>query len=197
MPTLVGPATPVEVPAQGDSELSAMTVFGRASTLITDELLRRQKAKAEHRPWVQGVTYQLLGTMITNGFSGLFEKRIRNFDRKLSSDQTELNPFQIGLLATFAHHMGAMGETERSYFGPRLWYAYRHYVPHEFLGGFLHQVWTKGAQHRASDGYIEPDFALWVAMNRAVDPSPENRGQYPAAIEKMVAQIRAVSSTLR
>lgn len=197
MPTLAGAATAIDVPVVGASDLAAMALFGEASGLISTELHVRKKEKAEHREWLQGVTYQLIGMIISNGFAGLFKERIANFDRKRPATAKQINPFQIGLLATFAHDKGVMNEPERRYFGTRLWYAYRHYVPHEFLAGFLHQVWVKGAEERAATDYIEPNFVSWVMLQRAVDPTPMRRGQYPAAFEERVEQTKMVISALR
>ncbi len=173
-----------------------MDIFGGASDLICTELHVRKKANADYREWLQGVTYQLIGMIISNGFAGLFEERIANFGRRRPATAKQINPFQIGHLATFAHDKGVMNETERHHFGTRLWYAYRHYVPHEFLAGFLHQVWAKGTEQRAATDYIEPDFVSWVMFERAVDPTPECRGQYPIAIEEKVERVRIMADVI-
>lgn len=193
MPTLADGETPIEVPAPGDQPLAAMALFGDACRLISTELHRRYDANAENREWLQRVAYQLIGQMISNGFAGLFEERIVNFGRKRTAASRQINPFQKGLLATFAHDKGVMNEQKRHIFGLRLWYAYRHYVPHEFLTAFLGQVWSDGADQRAIAEYIDPDFASWVMFERAADPAPERRGLYPVSLEEQVELVRKLS----
>ena len=195
MPTLSGAPVAIDVPAPGDHSLRAMALFSEGSGLISRELHLRDKSDPEHPKWLQGVTYQFIGLMISNGFDYLFEERIVNFGRKQNSGK-QLNPFQKGLLATFAHDKGILTESQRHRLGIRLWYAYRHYVPHEFLAGFVTQVWSTGADQRAAAESIEPDFVSWVMMERAVDSAPERRGQYPAVVEQKVEQIRAVIPSL-
>ncbi len=197
IPTLAGAGTIVVMPNPGDSELEAMSLFGSASSLISEEWHNRDKAKAEHSEWLHKVCYQLLSMMISHGFSGLFDQRIANFDRKHSAASNRVNPFQKGLLAAFAHDKGIIDDRSRHYLAIRLWYAYRHYVPHEFLSGFFHQVWTKGAQQRSAAGSIEPDFEMWIILQRAINPISECRGQYPTALETKVEQARKVCTHLR
>lgn len=193
MPRHGGEAIPIDVPAANVPHETAMALFGEAATTISKEFHARNKARAECPEWLQRVCYQLIGMMVSHGFNDLFGERVKNYGRKWGAKSANSNPFHQGLFAIFAHDKGALGAEKRWLFGLRLWYAYRHYVPHEFLMGFLHQVWTNSPEQRVLAGHIEHEFELWVAFSRARDPAADRRGTYPAAIEDRADQIREVS----
>ena len=179
----------VDVPLPGVSRTAAEELFEEGCRAVAQELHGRMKAKAECREWVQTVCYEFLSRIISYGHAALFEERITRLERDRKGS-TQVNPFQRGLLAIFAHEKGLMNEAARSYCGKRLWYAYRHYVPSCFLMGFLHEVWSGDAEAKVARNHIEPQFEQWICFERANDPRPELRGTYPAPIEDKVALIQ-------
>jgi hypothetical protein len=170
-------------------------LFEDASKIVSAEWHARLKAGHECRRWIQNVGYGLLARTIENGFANVFDERIRRVGRR--SPSLEVNPFKRGLLALFAHDKGAMDDRERDYFGKRLWYAYRHYVPQPFLLGFLAEVWNDKRMRQAPRDQIEAGFEDWVILERANDERSETRGAYPAEIDAKVAQARTLLLALR
>ena len=172
-----------------DSEAAAEEIFEASSKAIAADLFARDKAKAEMRTWVHKTCYEFLSFIIGYGHVAVFEERIRRLERD-SRSSDRVNPFQRGLLAVFANEPGLMDERDRSYFGKRLWYAYRHYVPLCFLMGFLHEVWSNDAERKVASNHIEPDYEQWILFERAKDTHPELRGRYPAALEENIERLK-------
>ncbi|MCA1653108.1 MAG: hypothetical protein ABR588_04060 [Sphingomicrobium sp.] len=177
------------LPELDDPGDTAERLFEEACRAITGEHHKRDRAKAETREWTQTVCYDVLRLMISHQHAQLLGDRIARLGRS-KKGPAPVNPFQRGLLAIYAHEKGLMDERDRSYFGKRLWYAYRHYVPTCFLKGFLHQVWSDGAEQRADVGFIEPEFAEWVIFERCNDEHPELRGRYPKELETNIRGLR-------
>ena len=191
MPRLDGTVVSIDVPGPDQRGESAEELFEEACKEVAAELNARDRAKAEKRVWSQSVCYPFLSYMIAYGHGTMFEERISRLGRD-PRGSIHVNPFQRGLLAAFAHEPGLMDEGDREYFGKRLWYAFRHYVPPCFLMGFLHEVWSNDAERRASSGFIEPQFEQWIWRERAGDPYPDLRGAYPAQLEAKVHQFRQI-----
>ena len=168
-------------------------MFEQACKAVALELNHRDRGKMEKSEWIQEICYEFLRRIISYQHTYLFEERINGYDRD-PKGSTHVNPFQRGLLAVFADEPGLMDDGDRAYYGKRLWYAYRHYVPPCFLKGFLHQVWERGAEHRVDKDHIVPEFEQWIWFERAEDPCPETRGNYPAKLEEQVALIRRLTS---
>lgn len=179
----------IDVPLPGEACVTAEKLFEQGCKAVAQELYDRHRGKGEKSDWVHLVCYEFLSRIVSYQQTFLFEGRIRGFGRD-PKGSTQVNPFQRGLLAIFAHEPGLMDEGERVYYGKRLWYAYRHYVPACFVKGFLHQVWSKGSEGRVDSDHIVPGFEQWIWFERAADPHPELRGQYPAKLEEQVALIR-------
>lgn len=192
MPCVDGTIVSIDVPGPDQSGESAEALFEEACKEVAVELNVRDRAKAEKRIWLQNVCYPFLSYMIAYGHSVMFDERISRLGRD-PKGSVHVNPFQRGLLAAFAHEPGLMDEREREYFGKRLWYAFRHYVPPCFLMGFLHEVWSSDAERKVSSGFIELHFEQWIWRERAGDPHPELRGAYPAELEAKVQQFRQIA----
>lgn len=191
MPRLDGTSVSIDIPGPDQGGESAEELFEEACKEVAAELNVRDRAKVDKRIWSQNVCYPFLSYMIVYGHTAMFEERIGRLGRD-PKGSVRVNPFQRGLLAVFAHEPGLMDEREREYFGKRLWYAFRHYVPPCFLIGFLHEVWSSDAERKASSGCIESHFEQWIAEKRACDPHPEVRGSYPPNVEATVEQIRQI-----
>lgn len=189
MPRLDGTSVSIDVPGPDESGETAEQLFEEACHAVAAELNIRDRAKAEKRTWTQKVCYQFLSYMLAYGHRSMFDERIRLLGRD-PKGSGRVNPIQRGLLAVFAREPGLVDEGDREYFGKRLWYAYRHYVPPCFLIGFLHEVWSSDAERKVSSNFIEPDFEQWIWFERARDPHPEYRGAYPAELEEKVQLIR-------
>ncbi len=135
--------------------------------------------------WLHKTGYPYLSLTLESGHTGLFENRIRGFERDRGERGRDVNPFQRGLLALFAHDKGGLRERDREWIGKRLWYAFRHYVPSEFVTGFLHEVWHADPWRPAIDA-LEPGLEEWICIQRAHDETPELRGRYPEELEDRV-----------
>jgi hypothetical protein len=179
----------VPLPGLDDSGTAAERLFEEACQAITGEHLKRVKAQADTREWTQTVCYNALLLILIHQHAQLFESRIARFGRG-KKGAAQVNPFQRGLLAIYAHEKGLMDEGDRSYFGRRLWYAHRHYVPTCFLRGFLHQVWSEGAEQKSDLGFVEPEFTEWVIVERSKDRHPKLRGIYPGDLETKIEGVK-------
>lgn len=77
------------------------------------------------------------------------------------------NPFQLGLAAIFKAKGPKPPRMSAERIWKQAWYAHRHFVPSEFLEGFLRQCRATGIQERALSPYIEPGFDQWVIEHLA------------------------------
>lgn len=145
-------------------------------------------------PWLSTTAYVVVGAMLDQGLEELLKKRIGDRIHHLPGPRTDLNPFQLGLMALFVDYSEAKkaGTPQakrpqtRERIGKELWYAYRHYVPAEFLLGFLHQVRSPGLERRSVAGEIEPGFEEWIIRRRPEDEGQYDRGLYPQEIEDVI-----------
>lgn len=191
VPLSDGTVVCLDVAAPGENALSAERLFEEASRVIAADWITRKETGSESSRWLQVVCYQLLQLTIDNGFQKLFDERIARYGRNSRGKKVATNLFQRGMLALFAHEdRYVLDEGERAHFGKRLWYAYRHYVPHYFMLGFLREVWNDEAPAHSGTAYVEPAYAEWVYLQRAQDEAPERRGEYPPELEQNVATAR-------
>lgn len=186
----------IPLPDLNSARDASESLFEEACQAITDEHSKRPKGGAETREWVQTVCYDCLKLLHCNQYAYLLEERISRLGRA-QRGTTQVNPFQRGLLAIYAHKPDLMDEGDRSYFGKRLWYAYRHYVPTCFLRGFLHQVWSVRAEQKVDAGDIEPEFAVWVRLQRVADERPRLRGKYPKDLERDVRGFKDILPAIK
>jgi len=172
----------------------AEALFETAAAKIAQEWHSRSgEAGKQRRRWLERVSYGYLSLTIDNGFSWLFDERIKGFDRGRRGPGLATNPFQRGLLSLFAHDKNRlMGSELRRRFAQRLWYAFRHYVPAPFVTGFLADVWESGGATRATNGDVEPELLEWVILERARDEAPHLRGEYSDELEELVAAVRRI-----
>jgi hypothetical protein len=145
-------------------------------------------------PWLGKTVYTVLRPMLEAGVKELFNERINEHSRHQHGQRSGLNPFQFGLLALFADAPKAMSAAFRERMAKELWYAYRHYVPPEFLLGFLSQVRSPGLARRSADGEIEPGFEQWIirahsAVINDEEANDDARGTYPKPIEKAAKRL--------
>lgn len=73
-----------------------------------------------------------------------------------------------------------------------LWCAYRHYVPPEFLIGFLNQSYSSGIRLCMSEAYLFPEMYDWIVARRSRDLKnyvDDCRGEYPSEIEQRAAKL--------
>lgn len=148
--------------------------------------------RGRHVAWLEGVSYRLFKDMIERDFDivAIFERRCSDHGRAPTAKSAHTNLFQKGLSALFAHDWNAITPRDRERIGKRLWHAFRHFVPPEFLAGFLAQIPSEGLLKRAAANEIEPGFESWVIEKLKLvsgGTSPEKdldpggwRGTYPS-----------------
>lgn len=193
-PQVNGPHTFLDLPSADGTRTRAEQAFNSACQAISEEweTAAAKRTGEELIQWLQGVAYQLLGHIFDHGLDFLIDERLRGFNRYSRGNEALANCFQRGLLAVFAHETRYRGPNaaQRSKMGRRLLHAYRHYVPHEFLRGFLSQVGDDQLKAKIESGLIEPGFEEWVVLKRLTDERPDFRGPYPSEIEELVATMR-------
>ena len=180
------------LPDQDDPASEAEKLFNAACRAVTSEWAHRVALDDRERTqWLQHVAYQIVTHLLERGIFYLVDERLRGFDRYSRGNKKDDNPFQSALVSIFAHESPHDGpnDTSRWKMGRRLRYAYRHYVPAEFLTGFFHQIADK--ELIADPGIaINADFVNWVASMRLHDERPETRGKYPKEIDDFIARYR-------
>lgn len=198
MPLMGGDFKALDVPTPGQDLLIAERLFEQASVAIAREWQARGSATAKRRRWLEKVCYEFISLILEHDFEELIDARIRKFQRGKRGKASSANPFHRGLLAIFAHDKNRLlSDKDRHYLGNRLWYAYRHYVPAEFVIGFLMEVWNSGGAERLRTNAIEPDFREWVIIQRASNEATGSRGKYEPNIEDWVRRTRALLEPMR
>ena len=206
----IGNAT-LNLPNNGQGAVDALGTFDKLSNEIVSNFVSERVAAKAHssRKTVSYAAlkkncYTVIGEILMQGHENIFELRLRQYSRYSRRRFHHLNPFQRGLLAIFAHDTGRdkarskvsdnkakelLSAKNRHTFGHQMWQAFRHYVPPEFLNGF---VWeTSGGVARpmgSHDGWIYYDYQEWVIRNRAKDDS-NVRGRYPRIIDKAALKL--------
>lgn len=156
-----------------------------AAKALCIESARRKDARRKPRSstkvwesWFRPVSYRFVCHIIDEGFEDEILARIKKYKRYTESE----NVFSRYLLGIFAEDQANFTESDRHRMSRQLWYAYRHYVPWNFLNGFLLQL--KDFDVQSDLLRIEPGFEDWIIERRALSPEDRRiRGAYPKHIE--------------
>lgn len=144
---------------------------------------RKSERRAGANAWLIRVAYDLLLPMLEDGQLELLVAHCERHGRYAARGVPEgLNPFQIGLMAIFARTPQGISPQTRERLGKRLWHAARHYVPLEFVAGFIKQLDSKDLEKRVAHNEIEEGFEEWIFENINKDESILDRGNYPSNI---------------
>ena len=185
---------PVDTPNKYNGLDESEWIFDSACFAISAEwTIRQKKGLSGNIAWLETAAYQLLSRVCSERLGALIEKRIASYGRSRQGNTTLATLFRRGLLAIFAHDRSSSAPTDqqRASSGKRLWHAYRHYVPPEFLIGFLEQTSASLDKSRSCD-WIIPAFVSWVIQQRAQDVSPETRGPYPEEVEQQITSYQGI-----
>ena len=157
--------------------------FERISSVVALEYEEKKnknrvgKRRDGENAWLMRVAYDLLLPMLEDGQLDLLILHCERHGRYAARGRPEdLNPFQIGLMAIFARWPKSISPQTRERLGKRLWHAARHYVPLEFLTGFIKQLDSVGFERRAAANDIEPGFEAWILREQSRDESDFDRG---------------------
>lgn len=176
------------IPKPGPAEqLEANRLFDAACRKIQAEWKKRSRSGSKRDlAWLAVTAYEVIGEMVRNELDDVFERRIAEHGRRRRGRTGNPNRFQVGLLAIFADGLDAVNARDRERIGKKLWRAYRHYVPPQFLTGFLMQ--PRGELLPGHD--LSRDFRDWIIDRRADESAAENesRGEYPIEIEEAVEE---------
>lgn len=201
----IGGAT-LDMPYSGQGAVEALGMFDSLSKKIVADFLTELVAAKTHssRKTVNYAPlkkncYTVIGEILMQGHGNLFELRLRQYSRYSRRHFHHLNPFQRGLLAIFAHDAARdntrskvsddkpkelLSAKNRHIFGQQMWQAFRHYVPPEFLNGFVWETGGGAARPMGRhDGMIYYSYRDWVIRERAGDET-NVRGRYPMIIDK-------------
>lgn len=196
--------TRLNLPYNDQGTVDALGTFDKLSKVIVSHFLSEQLAAKAHssRKTFSYVSlkrncYVAISEILLQGHKSIFELRLRQYARYSRRRFDGLNPFQRGLLAIFAHDTARdnsrskvsddkpkelLSAKNRHIFGQQMWQAFRHYVPPEFLNGF---VWETGGSvarpFGRHDGFIMEDYEEWVIREFLNDES-NVRGRYPSNI---------------
>jgi hypothetical protein len=196
IPALNGGARQIQLPAQDPDEIEpreAAHAFSRASGAIAGEwsIRSRMADPNMHHAWLRRVAYELLSFYFDFGFKNVIENRIASAGSYPKGRQKSVNLFQEGLLAIFGSTSDAPDANVRRTVGKQLWHAYRHFVPPEFLEGFLLQIGTRRIGAQSDANAIETGFEKWISDCLKDEDWPAGlRPPYPRLIRKMAARSR-------
>lgn len=138
--------------------------------------------------WLRRMAYMLVSRMIIDDDCDYFDDRINNNERRNRGQKGQPNVFQTALMAIFAHAPTTLGARDRERFGKQLMFAYHHYVPAEFLEGFLNQT---AAAYAETPTIVVSAMRWWVIEKIAVDDEPsEYRGDYDVEIMDDATKLR-------
>ena len=194
-----GGSRTIKLPEQYDEYGEAKAKFERACRLIETELKARAVAleqlpktpkgnrKQNCYDWMKPACYVLISSVLELEYNQIFLDRLERHHRYPRSDPATLGPFQLGLNAVFANDGPAdqcLAPDIRYRISRELFYAYRHFIPHELINGFLVQVGGVLSSLERKDGEsIEPQFREWVIFHLLnTSLSHEGRGTYPKSI---------------
>lgn len=162
---------------------------------------RKRPGRSTYNSWVKQICYEVILVMLYEDQVGLFNRRIRKYSRHAASEKNKINIFQTGIIAIFAHDKKIMGPRDRERFGKELMYAFRHYIPVEFLDGFIRQCSSSNLSiaRRLKNSDLEKQFENWIVGERSREEDQsefeglsleEWRGSYPKHIEERVEKSR-------
>lgn len=176
----------LESPRGDDAETARL--FDRAAHIIQEEWAQRNGPKQRDLRWLKRSCYALIAEILDIDREDLFDSRNRRHGRYARGKKGTPNAFQSGLMAIFADDRRALNSRDRERFGKQLRLAYRHYVPPEFLIGFLYQHELSG---ETDADHVHRSLYDWIIERRSLDlRESEFRGTYPPAIEKAVESRR-------
>lgn len=192
MRSIDGDLVPLQVAEKYSSADEAEEIFRKSAKLICQEWHYRNKNSDENiNIWLQETIYIFVGANITFGHQKIFRRIFWEDGRKRRGPKGKLNIFHHGIMAIFSEEKGIMDDRQRDFYAKRLLFSYRHYVPHFFLIGFLHQAWSKASREDVST-YIDRDFDYWIIFERLQDSAAHLRGIYPDDLEDTINRVRNV-----
>lgn len=136
---------------------------------IIREWVRRRAASPSRRAespnaWFKKEAYRFLKEYIEQQREDVFESVVKDRSKRLIDDARQ-NPFKLGLLAMFADE--SVSRSDRHVFGNQMLYAWRHFVPADFLNAFLAISGGPAAvAKKLKEGDLEPGFEPWILSHR-------------------------------
>ncbi len=149
--------------------------FELAADDLIGEWVRRRGGKATRRAespnaWFKKEAYRFLRMYIEQGRQDVFEAAAKERSKRLVEEARE-NPFKMGLLAMFADE--SLSRSDRHVFGNQMLYAWRHYVPADFLNPFLAVSGGPAAvAKKLKAGEVEPGFEERIKRFTLPNSSP-------------------------
>ncbi len=114
--------------------------------------------------WLKKVSYVIISHYIEIEASYVFSQRISKYRSAIRGSKGNPNIFQTGIFSILCAGDNYLDAKKRYLFGRQLWYAYRHYIPHFLLDGFVTQTGKNISGD--IDRQIEPGFEEWIIDRR-------------------------------
>lgn len=186
----IGQGRWVDFPLESPRGVSAESarLFDEVADAIKQEWRLRSASPKRDLNWLKRTCYVVITEMLVLDIDELFKARSRSHGRYARGEKGRPNIFQVGLMAIFAEDRRALNARDRERFGKQLRCAYQHYVPPDFLIGFLWQI--GGDQGSQGTRTIRKDFYEWIIEQRLMDDQDE-RGPYPRVLEAAFDKRRA------
>ena len=147
----------------------AKLVFDGGADDIITEWVGRRTTKPDRRAespnaWFKKEAYRFLKRYVELGRIDIFQAANKARSKRLVDDVGQ-NPFKLGLLAMFSDE--SISRSDRHVFGNQMLYAYRHFVPADFLNAFLAVSGGPAAiAEKLKSGEVEPGFEERIARYR-------------------------------
>lgn len=133
-------------------------------------------------PSLEREVYKLIGQVLDEDRADVYGDRPAKLDSR-GPEGTYFNPFRLGLRLIFVGASDALPRQQRKRTAERLHYAYSHYVPAEFLTGFLYQFGSYANGITPNKFVVLPELRNWVTKQMAAtDSDTDNRLPVPADI---------------
>ena len=132
--------------------------------------------------WLEYEAYELISQILDEDEAAIYESRLASLNNRGRPPQTP-NAFREALRVIFADGRIQLSAKDRGHKAERMLYAYRHWVPPEFLTGFLAEYGPRASGTPAERTAIVPKLRRWV-VDRLADPeaSIDHRLSYPPDI---------------
>lgn len=131
------------------------------------------RRQSERLQWLRVECYNFLRPVIFQpDWHSLFAERIALYGHDILPRRGARNPFQLGLIAIFAHRLHLLTHQERELLGKQLWYACRHFIPPHLLVPFITSVGTSKIRAKADSNEIESAYTAWIIAGLQASDAP-------------------------
>lgn len=181
---------------QNVCDLEDGNTFDKACRLIATEFeqakyangkVRRDGKLISRHVWLGKTCYPIIQYLIGEEVEDLLFGRIDKYSRQVRGSKGTDNIFQTALMAISAHDPMSIRHQDRERHGKNLMIAHRHFVPVEFLEGFLSKCSVQYFDDPTNAKSIDSNFENWI-IEHSIDQVSLRafRDKYPRRIQTII-----------